>query len=116
MGASKSRKDMIEGVAVKTALPERVVKSVFNAIVEYIAEHVSRGEDVHLLSLGRFWLKKAPGRSIMVPSVGKLMKVKDRYIPKFSFGRYIERIIRKEAKRNIPISRDGKNGEGVPNG
>lgn len=113
MGASKSRKDMIETVAVKTAVPERTIKSILNALVEYIADKLSRGDEVHLMSLGRFWMKSAPKRDIMVPSTGKIHKVGARLIPKFSFGRVIGKIIRKETAKHIPMPGDGKDGSRV---
>ena len=89
--------DMTKRIAQQTGLFEHQVRAVVLAFVRNVISDLSLGKSVHVMSLGKFYIKRMGARKIFDPFRGKPDRVGDRYIPRFTFGRRVLEFIKRES-------------------
>lgn len=95
----KASSDMLKAVAEESGVFEYQVKAVIKSLIRNILSRLANGESVHVLALGKFWLKKRKPTNVWDPMKKEKSKRPERYVPKFSFGQRAYLFIRDEANR-----------------
>lgn len=93
--------NMLRRIAKMTGLFEYQVRDVILAFIRFTLSDLTEGKEVHILSLGKFWLKKLENTTIWNPNIRKMVKVGVRYVPKFTYGPSVVRFIKAEAKKHF---------------
>nr|BDD47577.1 hypothetical protein 11 [bacterium] len=98
--------EIIERVATETGLYQYQVKKVLEATAHIVVKDLIRGKEVHVLSLGKFWLSRYGARRGFNPRARKSLWLEERLLPKFTWGRRIYGIIKREATKKHGENRD----------
>lgn len=99
--AKEIHTSMIKRIAQITGLFEYQVRQVIMSFIRLTISDLVEGKEVHILSLGRFWLKRMAPSQIWNPYLKKKVKSGNRYIPKFTFGPTATRFVKREAKKHF---------------
>lgn len=62
------------------------VTYIIDTCLAVIEESIKRGEDISIQGFGSLFLKHRAARRTRHPDTGKLVEIKDHFIPKFTFG------------------------------
>lgn len=62
------------------------VSAVIEAFLQVVEDAMKRGEEIYLHGFGTFGLRLRAARKTKLPGTDGLVDVKERYVPKFSFG------------------------------
>lgn len=98
---TKDIKNLVKKIADETELYDYQVRLVMNSFIRNVLTELANGKTVHLLSLGKFWMKKVEGKNIWNPQKREKRYVEERYIPKFTFASRAYYFARDEATKNI---------------
>lgn len=63
------------------------INAILNACMEVIVDAIRRGESVYIHGFGELTLHKRAARRTVHPKTGEDVEVKERYVPKFLFGK-----------------------------
>lgn len=96
-----SSKDNIKRLSRLSGLYEYQVKKLLVSLCQCIVNDLAKGMDVQVLSLGKFYLKKRPAKSMFNPYHQKIMEYDAAYIPSFRWGKRAYDFIQSESKRNL---------------
>lgn len=94
-----SRINLVNEIAEITGLYKYQVRLVIKTFIQYIVAELCVGKEVHIFSLGKFYIKKVKGRMSVNPYNKKRIKLKDAYLPKFIYGGRAFVFIKQEARR-----------------
>ena len=62
------------------------VSAIVDACLYVVKEAIKHGEDVSIHGFGNLGVHKRAARTTIHPRTGEVAEVKERYVPKFSFG------------------------------
>lgn len=97
--------DTVKRIALITGLYQYQIKKVLIATVQCIVNDLSQGHEVHFLSLGKFKLKHQKTCKGFNVYRREPMQLKERFVPKFIWGKRAYEFIRSETTKNL-IKRD----------
>lgn len=86
--------EFIEAIASKADAPKNVTANVFNSMVEVITEQLKAGEKITVAGFGTFESKHKAAREARNPQTGASVKVPERNVPKFNFGKNIKEALK----------------------
>ena len=85
-------KDFVVKSSSKTAAyTTKDVEAVIDATIEVIVEAMKRGEEVSVTGFGVLAPHKRAERQTIHPNTGQRVVVKERYVPKFTYGKTLRR-------------------------
>lgn len=116
MSTKYSNEELSREIAEKTGLYRYQVREVILLLIKIIISQLCSGKKVNIISLGTFWLKKYPERDFWDPQRNKKVRVGERLLPRFNFGRRAFAFIRQEAAKIFNGSGSGNPGEGFSGG
>ena len=67
------------------------ITAIFDVLISEIEEAIKRGETVHIHGFGDFMVHKRAARRTIHPDTKEVVEVKERYVPKFSYGKDMRR-------------------------
>lgn len=82
--------EFIEAIAAKSNTPKNVTANVFNSMVDVITEQLKAGDKITLAGFGTFESRHKAAREARNPQTGEAVKVPERNVPKFNFGKNIK--------------------------
>ncbi len=77
------RYDAVRTIARKLGMEAAQVRAVMEQLLEFIQEHVARGERVDFRGFGSFFLRWRRPRMARNPRTGQPVPVGERYVPDF---------------------------------
>ena len=77
------KRELVARAARRTSATQVQTRETLDAIIEVIAEALSKGEPVTLTGLGRFELREYKGRRIRHPRTRRPYETKSRLLPAF---------------------------------
>ncbi len=95
----KALTSMVKIIAEESGVFDYQVRAVIKSLVKNILTRLANGETVHILALGKFWLKKRKPTNVWDPMKKEKSQRAERYVPKFNFGQRAYIFIRDEANR-----------------
>lgn len=95
----KAMTDMVKTIADECGIFEYQVRAVLRSLVKAILTRLANGEAVHMLSLGKFWLKKRKATNVWNPVEKAKSERPERFVPKFTYGQRAYYFIREEANK-----------------
>ncbi len=99
-------KNLIKKIAEDTELYEYQVKSVIISLIQETIRDLCAGKQVHLLSLGKFWVKKLKPQGSWDPYRKTKISLEARGVPKFTFGRRAGEFIKAQVANCLEGSKD----------
>ena len=98
--------DMVKTIADESGVFEYQVKAVLKSLVKNILTRLANGETVHVLALGKFWLKKRKATNVWNPVEKAKSERPERFVPKFTYGQRAYYFIREEANKLLRGEQD----------
>lgn len=87
-----NKKDFIVRKTDKTvAYNTNDVAAILDVLILEIQECIKRGETVHIHGFGDFLIHKRAARWTKHPETKEVVEVKERYVPKFTYGKDMKR-------------------------
>jgi len=80
--AALNKTELIKEIASQTGLTQREVTEVLEAFIDKVVSAVSRGEDVSIYGLGKFYRHTLKERTVRVPGTDKVVRVGGN-VPRF---------------------------------
>ena len=75
--------DLVEKVAATISITKADAERAVEAIIDTIATHLKKGEEVSIAGLGIFEAKTRAGRTGRNPRTGETIQIKAMRVPKF---------------------------------
>jgi len=79
--------DLVDVVAQQRNLPRPQVEATIDALMEAVAEGLSRGERIDLRGFGAFAVVESAARTGRNPQTGEAIQIAARRVPKFKAGK-----------------------------
>jgi DNA-binding protein HU-beta len=79
--------DLVEAVAQRKGLPRPQVEQTVDALIDAIAEGLSKGERIDLRGFGAFAVRESAARTGRNPQTGEAMQIAARRVPTFKAGK-----------------------------
>jgi integration host factor beta subunit len=79
--------DLVDVVAQQRNLPRPQVEATIDALMEAVAEGLSRGERIDLRGFGAFAVAESKARTGRNPQTGEAIQIAARRVPKFKAGK-----------------------------
>lgn len=95
----KSMSEMVKAIAEESGVFDYQVRAVMKSLIKNILSRLANGESVHVLALGKFWLKKRKPTNVWDPMKKEKCERGERFVPKFTYGQRAYYFIREEANR-----------------
>lgn len=87
------RQDAVRYISRQTGLEAAKVRAVLEHLLEFIQEHVARGERVDFRGFGSFFLRWRRPRMARNPRTGDPVPLGERYVPDFKPSpKFVKRI------------------------
>jgi nucleoid DNA-binding protein len=107
MGHAKNAyTDMTKRIAKKTGMYDYQVRAILMAFIQETITDLARGKSVHLMALGKFWVKKMKPCRVWNPRKKEQFQVGTRYLPRFEYGGKAYAFIKQEATNNCEGAED----------
>jgi len=79
--------DLVDVVAQQRNLPRPQVEATIDALMEAVAEGLSRGERIDLRGFGAFAVRESAARTGRNPQTGEAIQIAARRVPTFKAGK-----------------------------
>ena len=79
--------DLVDVVSQQRNLPRPQVEATIDALMEAVAEGLSRGERIDLRGFGAFAVRESAARTGRNPQTGEAIQIAARRVPKFKAGK-----------------------------
>ena len=91
-----NKEELIQEVAKKTKLSQKLTDEVLVALIETITKTVAKGKKVTLIGFGTFEPRKRAARTGRNPQTGKELKIAAKTVPAFSAGKKFKELVAKK--------------------
>ena len=91
--------EIIERIADATSLYRYQVKKVLDAMSHLVVSDLIQGKSVYFPALGKFWMAYYRAGPAFNPIAMKPIETRDRYLPKFKWGKRVYGYIKEERGR-----------------
>ncbi len=88
-----TKADIINEVALATGLTKVETEAVLEGLINSIILSLSRGERVDIRGFGSFLVSKKPARNAHNPATRELVRLKERFVPKFKISKKFKEIV-----------------------
>ena len=82
-----NKEELVRTIAIKTAISQKEVSEVLNALIESIVETVASGEKIVLVGFGTFEPRDRKERQGRNPQTGEPILIPATRVPAFSAGK-----------------------------
>lgn len=89
-----NKAELIEAVASKTQVSQRLTTLMLNALIETIVEAVASGDKVLLVGFGSFDSRDRAAREGRNPKTGETMQIPAAVVPAFSPGKEFKEAVK----------------------
>lgn len=89
-----NKAELVEQVSGEAGLSKRGTQKVIGAMIETIADTLSRGEKVTLVGFGTFQVRQRKARRGVNPQTGTTIQIPAKKVPKFMVGKGLKEQIR----------------------
>ena len=79
--------DLVDVVAQQKNLPRQQVETTIDALIDAVAEGLSRGERIDLRGFGAFAVRESAARTGRNPQTGAPIQIAARRVPTFKAGK-----------------------------
>lgn len=79
--------DLVDVVAQQKNLPRPQVEATIDALIEAVADGLSKGERIDLRGFGAFAVRESAARSGRNPQTGETIQIAARRVPTFKAGK-----------------------------
>jgi DNA-binding protein HU-beta len=88
-----NKEELVQEIAKKTKLSQKMVADVLVATIEAIEKSVSKGKRVTLVGFGTFEPRKRAARTGRNPQTGKAIKIAAKTVPAFTAGKKFKEMV-----------------------
>ena len=91
-----NKEELVQAVAKKTEVSQKLTDEILGSIIETITKTVSKGKKVTLVGFGTFEPRKRAARTGRNPQTGKELKIAAKTVPAFSAGKKFKELVSKK--------------------
>jgi DNA-binding protein HU-beta len=91
-----NKEELVQEIAKKTKLSQKVVGDVLGATIETIEKNVAKNKKVTLVGFGTFESRKRAERTGRNPQTGTAIKIAAKTVPAFSAGKKFKELVGKK--------------------
>lgn len=93
-----TKKEIIEQLSTETNVAKAKVKQIIERTFDIIAEKVTRGEKVRIVSFGTFWARTRAARLGRNPKTGQRWPIPQTKTPAFLAGKELRDLVKGRKK------------------
>ncbi len=85
--ASMNKAELVNAIAVKAQVSQKLADSILSTMLETIVEAVSKGDKVSFVGFGTFEARQRQARTGQNPRTGEKLEIPATTVPAFSAGK-----------------------------